>query len=94
MTSHSSALISAAPPQAPQWIHHTLQQEESEVPERWLLLEKEERREDDKRGSHEAKSAGHGGERPLDVWMRNDSLSVWCMISEPWKKTKYRSYKV
>lgn len=48
--------------QAKEWQHHPLQQEEGEVQERWIQLEEKERWKNDKRGSHEAESQGHGGE--------------------------------
>lgn len=50
------------PCQAEEWQHHPLQQEEGEVPERWIQLEEKERWKNDKRGSHEAEGQGHGGE--------------------------------
>ncbi|KAA0707489.1 Calmodulin-binding transcription activator 1 [Triplophysa tibetana] len=53
--------------EAAEWVYDTLQQEEGEIQERWLLLEKEKRRQNHAGGSHEAESAGSGGERPLAI---------------------------
>lgn len=47
--------------QTAEWLHDPLQQEEGEVPEGRLLLEEEERWEDDPRGPHEAQGPGRGG---------------------------------
>ncbi|XP_074190250.1 calmodulin-binding transcription activator 1 isoform X30 [Rhinolophus sinicus] len=46
-----------------EWLNDPLQQEESEIQEGWVLLEKEERREDDQRGPHEAEGPGRGEPR-------------------------------
>lgn len=47
--------------QAEEWIDAVVQQEESEIPPRWILLEEEERREDHKGGSYEAQSSRDRG---------------------------------
>lgn len=47
--------------QTTEWLNDPLQQEESQVQEGRILLEKEERREDDPRGPHEAEGPGSGG---------------------------------
>ncbi|XP_073937572.1 calmodulin-binding transcription activator 1 isoform X17 [Castor canadensis] len=41
-----------------EWLNDSLQQEESEIQERWVLLEKEERWENDQRGPHETQGPG------------------------------------
>lgn len=50
--------------QTTEWLDDSLQQEESEVQEGRVLLEKEEGREDDQGGPHEAEGAGRGGKAP------------------------------
>lgn len=49
--------------QATKWVYDPVQQEESEVQERRLLLEEKERWQDHAGGSHEAESAGSRGTR-------------------------------
>lgn len=48
--------------QAEERQRYPLQQEESEVQERWIQLEEKKRWKDDKRRSPEAEGQGHGGE--------------------------------
>jgi hypothetical protein len=46
---------------ATKWLHVVVQPEPCQVPQRWLLLEKEEGRQKYPRGPHEAESPGIGG---------------------------------
>ena len=52
-------------PQATEWVHDSVQQEEGEVPKGRLLLEEAERWQDDAGGPHEAEGAGCGGREAL-----------------------------
>ena len=47
--------------QAQERLNVALQPQEGALPPRWLLLEKKKRRQDHKRGSHEAQSTRHRG---------------------------------
>ncbi|XP_061043115.1 calmodulin-binding transcription activator 1 isoform X1 [Eubalaena glacialis] len=53
-----SDLTSIAGKTTAEWLNDPLQQEESEIQERWVLLEKEERWENDQRGPHETEGPG------------------------------------
>lgn len=61
--------------QAAEWLNDTLQQEESEIQERWVLLEKEERREDDPRGPHETEGPGSRGKMQTRLPCFTDLIS-------------------